>query len=51
MYWSNLGLEGYKKTLLERGFGLLESTVIGHGYREEADTPEEHHPVIFARKD
>jgi len=50
MYWSNLGLEDYKKTLSEIGFALLETTVIGHGYREASGTPEECHPLIFARK-
>lgn len=51
MYWSNYGLEDYKKMITEIGFTLLETTVIGHGYREAHQVPDEHHPLIFAQKD
>jgi SAM-dependent methyltransferase len=47
MYWSNYGLEEYKSILSQLGFELLETTVIGHGYTEEAET--EQHPLVFSR--
>lgn len=49
MYWSNYGLDDYKAILTQIGFKLLETTVIGHGYTEEKQTPAEHHPLIFAQ--
>jgi len=50
MYWSNYGLEDYKKILEEVGFALLETTVVGHGYQAEVQASEERHPLVFARK-
>jgi ubiquinone/menaquinone biosynthesis C-methylase UbiE len=49
MYWSNYGLEDYKTILAQIGFKLLDTTVIGHGYIEETQTPSERHPLIFAQ--
>ena len=49
MYWSNWGLDDYRTMLMQIGFKLLETTVIGHGYTEEKQTPAEHHPLIFAQ--
>jgi ubiquinone/menaquinone biosynthesis C-methylase UbiE len=50
MYWSNYGLEKYKELLEKLGFDLLEVTIVGHGYDETHQTPEERHPLIFAQK-
>lgn len=47
MYWSNYGLDEYKSMLTQLGFELLETTVIGHGYTEEAQA--EHHPLVLAQ--
>lgn len=47
MYWSNYGLDEYQSMLTQLGFTLLETTVIGHGYTEEAQA--EHHPLVLAR--
>jgi len=49
MYWSNYGLEDYKTILTQIGFKLLDTTIIGHGYTEEYQTPAEQHPLIFAQ--
>jgi SAM-dependent methyltransferase len=48
MYWSNYGLDDYRRLLTEIGFVLLDTTVIGHGYGDEH--PAEVHPLIFAQK-
>jgi len=50
MYWSNYGLEDYKRIIEEVGFALLETTVVGHGYGAEVQASEERHPLVFARK-
>ncbi len=50
MYWSNYGLEEYKEILERLGFDLLEVTIVGHGYDETHQTPEERHPLVFAQK-
>ena len=50
MYWSNFGLQDYHAILTEMGFELLDTSVIGHGFGEDANTPEESHPLVFARK-
>lgn len=50
MYWSNYGLEDYKKILTEVGFTLMETTVVGHGYQAEVQTSDERHPLVFAQK-
>ncbi|MBI5294359.1 MAG: class I SAM-dependent methyltransferase [Chloroflexi bacterium] len=47
MYWSNYGLDEYQSMLTQLGFTLLETTVIGHGYTEEAQA--EHHPLVLAQ--
>ena len=49
MYWSNYGLADYEAILAQLGFRLLQSDVIGHGYRTPDAVPEAH-PLIFARK-
>ena len=50
MYWSNYGLEDYKEILTRAGFSLLETSVIGHGYTEAHQAPQEHHPLVLAQK-
>jgi ubiquinone/menaquinone biosynthesis C-methylase UbiE len=50
MYWSNYGLEEYLEILGETGFEIIQVTSVGHGYKPSHVTPEEHHPLIFARK-
>jgi ubiquinone/menaquinone biosynthesis C-methylase UbiE len=50
MYWSNYGLEEYKKILTRLGFHGLEVTIVGHGYTETLQTAEELHPLIIAQK-
>ena len=50
MYWSNYGLEEYKKILGERGFTILEIGAIGAGYKDPDEAPEERHPLILAQK-
>jgi len=50
MYWSNYGLNDYKKILVETGFRLLKTSAMGHGYTEMHDTPDEHNPLVFAQK-
>lgn len=47
MYWSNYGFDDYKRMLMGLGFRLLDTTVIGHGYGQDA--PAEDHPLIFAQ--
>lgn len=49
MYWSNYGLDDYEAMLMQIGYRLMETTLIGHGYREEQPAAEEHHPLIFAQ--
>ncbi len=50
MYWSNYGLHEYLRMLAEVGFDIIETTSVGHGYEPRHETPEEHHPLIFAKK-
>jgi len=50
MYWSNFGLEDYEELLTEIGFQLLETGVLGHGFKADEDISEEFHPLIFAQK-
>lgn len=50
MYWSNYGLDEYLEILGEMGFEIIQVASIGHGYKDSYETPEEHHPLIFARK-
>ncbi len=50
MYWSNFGLEDYRKLLIEIGFQLLEAGVLSHGFNADEDISEEYHPMIFAQK-
>ncbi|MBN1312600.1 MAG: methyltransferase domain-containing protein [Anaerolineae bacterium] len=50
MYWSNYSVEEYEEILNSLGFDILEAIAIGHGYDESHETPEEHHPLIFAQK-
>jgi cyclopropane fatty-acyl-phospholipid synthase-like methyltransferase len=50
MYWSHHGLQEYLEMLGETGFELIRTTSIGHGYKQSHETPEEHHPLILAKK-
>ncbi len=50
MYWSNYGLAEYQELLKQLGFRLLETTVVGHGYRAGAERSPEQHPLVFAQK-
>ena len=50
MYWSNYGLEEYKKILDEAGFTILEIGAIGAGYKDPTEAPGERHPLILAQK-
>jgi cyclopropane fatty-acyl-phospholipid synthase-like methyltransferase len=50
MYWSNYGLAEYERMLSEIGFSLLESTRLGHGYKEGVKSEQETHPLILAQK-
>ena len=50
MYWSSHGLWEYLEILGEMGFDIIKTTSIGHGYEQSHETPEEHHPLIFAQK-
>ena len=50
MYWSNYGLDDYREILAETGFTLLETSAIGHGYTQEHQGEDEHHPIVLARK-
>ena len=50
MYWSNFGLQEYIEILSEIGFDIIKTTSVGHGYEQSIETPEEHHPLIFAQK-
>ena len=47
MYWSNHGLDEYKGILAEIGFRLLDS----RDYPEAHDQSDEHHPLVFAKKE
>jgi cyclopropane fatty-acyl-phospholipid synthase-like methyltransferase len=49
MYWSSCGLQEYLDVLGETGFDVIKTTSIGHGYKQGHETPEEHHPLIFAQ--
>jgi cyclopropane fatty-acyl-phospholipid synthase-like methyltransferase len=50
MYWSNYGLQEYIAILEETGFEIIQVTSVGHGYEASHETPEEHHPLVFAHK-
>jgi len=50
MYWSNYSLDEYEEILTETGFRLLETTTVGHGYKQAYQTREERHPLVFTRK-
>ncbi len=50
MYWSNFGLDEYRSTLKDIGFEPLDLSAVGHSYRDETQTPDEHHPLLFARR-
>jgi len=50
MYWSNYGLEEYEEILSSLGYNILETAMVGHGYDESHERPDEHHPLIFAQK-
>jgi SAM-dependent methyltransferase len=49
MYWSNYGIETYRRTLSETGFTVERDMVLGHGYGD-VDHAAETHPLIFARR-
>jgi cyclopropane fatty-acyl-phospholipid synthase-like methyltransferase len=50
MYWSNYSQEEYKGILERLGFHLLAVSMVGHGYDETHQTPEERHPLVFAQR-
>lgn len=50
MYWSNFGLAEYQQLLINLGFELLDSVIVGHGYYPDEGRPVEQHPLIFAQK-
>ena len=50
MYWSNYSLQEYEEILIRTGFNLLETSMIGHGYADGYDGPEERHPLVLAQK-
>jgi SAM-dependent methyltransferase len=50
MYWSNFGLEEYRRLLDGAGFTITVATVIGGGYKDPNEAPDERHPLILARK-
>jgi SAM-dependent methyltransferase len=49
MYWSNYGLEEYEEMLERLGFRLLQVTIVGHGYDDVHQAPDERHPLMFAQ--
>lgn len=49
MYWSNYGLADYQRMLSERGFRLLDTQIVGHGYNDQ-NSEAESHPLMFAQK-
>jgi len=49
MYWSNFGLDDYKRILTSLGFRVLETTIIGHGYGPGASN--ERHPLVLAQRE
>ena len=49
MYWNSHGIEEYKVILIDEGFDLLHVGIVGHGYGDESDALQEHHPLILAR--
>ena len=49
MYWSNYGLDEYRTLLIDTGFEVLETIILGHG-DGDTDIPREQHPLILARK-
>ncbi|PKB73265.1 MAG: hypothetical protein BZY75_02755 [SAR202 cluster bacterium Io17-Chloro-G7] len=50
MYWSNYGLDDYEDILTRVAFGLLECSVVGHGYRAAHQSTSEQHPLVLAQK-
>ena len=50
MYWSHHSLGDYRSLLAEAGFDILSLTFVGHGYSPDYPGPDEHHPLILARK-
>ena len=50
MYWSNYGLADYTDMLTGLGFSILRTSTAGEGYSESHETPEEDHPLVFARR-
>jgi cyclopropane fatty-acyl-phospholipid synthase-like methyltransferase len=50
MYWSNQGLDDYRRILADVGFTVLCVGVVGHGYSETHAGPIERRPVVLARR-
>ena len=50
MYWSHFGLSESMVMMDLAGFKVLAVSIIGHGYDEKHQKPEERHPLIFAQK-
>jgi SAM-dependent methyltransferase len=51
MYWSNFGLEEYRRLLAEAGFTITVATSIGGGYKDPNEAPDERHPLVLAQKE
>lgn len=49
MYWSNYGLDDYRRLLAEAGFSLVDLGTLDHGYYPEASSPAEQHPLVLAQ--
>ena len=50
MYWSNWGMDAYRRMLGEAGFTIIEEGHTGHGYDDGHAKPE-HHPLVLAQRD
>ena len=49
MYWSHFEPSWYSSALRELGFKILEEGVLGHGYGDDLNRPQERHRSVFAR--
>lgn len=50
MYWSHFSQSEYEALLKTAGFRLVEVGLVGHGYGDAYQGPEERHPLILAEK-
>lgn len=49
MFWSNFGIEDYRRMLAGCGFVLLDEQTVSYVY-DEADLPTETHPIVLAQR-